>query len=276
MADDGELTEPGGEGGGGLPEHSAAPGTAMEGLPGLRRWRRAFNFDWDALQEAVADIKPGCDWDAPNGKTYRVTRLRASRRPGGRGTLELEHALADDVDWWGLDFEEVSLPIRSWTSASSGDGPDLAKLAQWEARRQSEPAAYAAYKYSGDNALEGITRTLAEKIAAGVERYTAHLPVIFRKSRYTDVPPDVGAGLDKTGAPSEPSGWTGAGGGSDAGQQSVQRILSALGDGWTWLKTGDRLTPLDDGTWARIETWRGARRVDADLYPAAAGGGENP
>jgi len=266
--------ETGGGGAGGLPEHSAAPEASLEGLPGLRRWRKSFNFGWDALLEALAGVRPGCDWEAPNGLTYRVCGFRARRRPGGRALLELEHALTDFVDWWGLDFEEAVLPVRSWVPAS-GDAPDLAKVALWEARRESEPAAYAAFKYSGETALEGNDLLLARKIAEGRSSYVVHLPVITRKSRYTEVPPDAGAGLDRTGDPSEPDGWTGAGGGSGQGQQAIERILAALGGGWTWLKTADRLTPLDDGTWARFETWQGGRSVDADLYPpASAGGGE--
>lgn len=198
------------------------------------------------------------------------TGVSVSRKMGGLCEVTFQYAALYKLEVWNVDFAEVSKDIKTWlveqyTNKSTLEidrdvWKEIGKINQWEMQRSNEAwDPWSNFLYDGKNKLggkNGWTLKLAEKIMKGVTNYIIYAPVITR-TRTFPFRPYVGT-IGKISKPKSEDGWHGFNN-------------ETLPSDWTelakeWLKTAERSTSNQDGTFTLVEQWQGADQVDHDLY----------
>lgn len=244
-------------------------------LPGMRKCTMSWAGTFDACKAKSDSIFVGCFSDVGDeGTKVCFCYSQLTRRPGDRAEFTATWVLLTMVDYWSVDYAEISKPIKTWNADADVEvKPHLDLITRWEALRTTDPAAYASYQYDATDSskvLDGATRQLAEMIYKWqISSYTIHRPICTRTSVNIGLPTDIGKNLDKQVAPDEPDGWEPAGSSAtDVSSSKAPARIAALAK--VWVKTSDRATPNNDGTYTRVEQWTGMDSVNSDLYPAAA------
>lgn len=195
-----------------------------------------------------------------------VTANVMKRGNGGVWQATIQFATLYEISFWNIDFAEVSKDIKTWlVEQYTHDGyvhpkvwDELAKVAQWEHQREVEAwVTWQNFQYNSEgDTLEGMTRTLAEKIMKGVQTYSIYAPVITVTTIYVTKPELWETGT--IGTRCNPQGFPGF-----EGEDYVDWCDKAN----DWLKVGQKSNSNSDGTFTLVEQWQGADEVDPDLYP---------
>lgn len=221
---------------------------------------------------AVAAERPARG-TAVSGFDGRVTESRLVHGRGGKGVLTVI-LLAEAVSApepnpedpeptplflrWEINWLPTEKPITSNPKlVTQGSGTTQTCIDEVEAWRSSPQQRKRNYQIpkaelTGEAdprtdadwvALTGESLKVAQKIAAGVEAWLEFNPVVTRVRIYATRVLTGGCGM--IGAPT----------------------VSVTG--YQYLKNGDNMVQLADGTWQRTETWQGSAKWDTDLYEAA-------
>lgn len=232
--------------------------------PGVIKRTWVYHGPYTVLAADLEKMVVGRPFTREDGQTVFLSGGELSADEPGHGLLTVTGASVQRVEYWSLDFEEISKDIRAW-KAGANDAPDLAQLRRWEALEGEFPAAYADYAYeveedgSTKSALTGNTLKLAQMILEkGYTSFTVHAPVITRATYWDSFPVGMGASLDRVVTPGVRSGWVMAG--------NNVSVASFTGLKAMWMNTTDRCAVNPDGIFERTEQWLGADDFDPDLY----------
>lgn len=167
---------------------------------------------------------------------------------------------------FGLDWTEVSKPIRTWRADKEDDAPDLGLIRRWEEQREANPAAYYDLKVDGKE-LEGGTRKLAWFISRGIETYPRYAPVLTMQLvvQGPQAAWEAQYRVGTVGDPACPLGWT-----DPAGRSAGAFLAGVLdpdgGTAYTWLLVKSVLSPRPDGSFTWNLAWQGADAIETGLY----------
>lgn len=222
----------------------------------------------------VGNSDDGSVSDLPDGESdtsgaygaRKITSAVLTRGPGGVGRLAVTCAQNVHAVLFGLDWTEVSKPIRTWHANKEDDAPDLGTIRRWEEQREANPAAYYDFRVGGEE-LEGSTRKLAWFISRGIDTYPRYAPVLTMQlvvqgpQAAWEAQYRVGA----VGAPSCPLGWT------DPAGRTAEAFLAGVvdpesGTAYSWLLVKSVLSPRPDGSFTWNLAWQGADAIETDLY----------
>lgn len=227
----------------------------------------------------VGNADDGSLSDLPDGESdsngaygaRKITSAVLTRGPGGVGRLAVTCAQNVHAVLFGLDWVEVSKPIRTWRADRGEKAPDLGEIRKWEEQREANPAAYYDFKVSGKE-MEGNTRKLAEFISRGIETYSRYAPV-FTMQLVVQSPHaawEAKYRVGTVGDPACPLGWT------DPAGRSADDFLSGVinpedGTAYTWMLVKSVLSPRPDGCFTWNLAWQGADSIETDLYGSEDG-----
>lgn len=237
----------------------------------------SYQGSWSKIVEKAKDFVVGgvvaCDLEAGEGDTGaigapRVSTVTTTRGVGGVSRTTVVITQNRHVCSFGVDWTEVSKPIRTWHADRGSGAPDLERIRTWEAQKEGSPASYYGLKI-GNTPLDGDTRKLASFIAKGIETYSRYAPVVTvacnieSPERVGELYPQIGAVSDE---PPAPNGWTNAAGKTLADIVNGIGNSPTTGEPYEWLLVKSQITQNGDGTFAWNICWQGADSIERDLY----------
>lgn len=254
--------------------------------PTVNRADATWTGPYSKLLGILAGIKIGDsarngDFDLPEGSSdsngdfgpCRYSGAVLNRTPGNNGRLVVSVVQTVHSAVFGIDWVEVSKPIRTWHADKADGAPDLGKIREWETQKEGNPKAYWGDDENnkgpsiGSTELEGDTLELARFIAKGIETYSLYAPV-FTISLTIDQAnrgDEGGLRIGSIGDPQCPYGW------KDARGRSAEDIYGnyanpVTGNPYTWMLVKSTITPNADGTHQWNLAWQGADSIDEKLY----------
>lgn len=220
---------------------------------------------------SLSDLPDGESDTSGNYGARKITSAVLTRGPGGVGRLAVTCAQNVHAVLFGLDWVEVSKPIRTWRADRGENAPDLGKIRKWEDSREGSPDAYYGFKVGGEE-MEGSTRKLASFIARGIESYPRYAPVLTMQLvvQGPQAAWEAKYRVGTVGDPTCPLGWT------DPAGRSAEDFLAGVldpedGTAYTWLLVKSVLSPRPDGCFTWNLAWQGADGIDTDLYGSEDG-----
>lgn len=198
-----------------------------------------------------------------------VSDVKLTRENGNAGRLVVTFTQNRARAFVSVDFTEVQRPIRNWKADAGGEGsqqggddaPDLAKIREWEAKKESNYSEYADFK-----GLSGNTKKLAEMIFKGIETFSVYAPVVTVTLTTFSFPQvdlyRIGKKFDE---PKIPYGWKEI---HDTSMESiVQRFVKENSDnGYTWVLGSSKVTHTANGTYQWVLQYQACDSVEEVLF----------
>ena len=240
-------------------------------VPGIRRVTLTYQGTWAYLKaEMLNKMRMGCTWDVQNTgmEDQLISSARLTRGDGDVCTMTVTLLEDAPTEFWSVEYATLTKDIRTWKAdtENADDKPDLSKIRSWEAlKRSGDLESYNAFLPAvGEEPMEGNTRKLAEKIAAGITCYTMHTPVVTRTVTTTEPASYLAEAkyLDKKYTPCTLK-LEGNEEVKVAGRVTAESFAGLKTD---WVFTNLRVTANSDGTFTCVAQWTGADAVDKDLY----------
>lgn len=192
-----------------------------------------------------------------------VSEARLTRENGNVGRLVVTYVQNRARAFVSVDHVEVQRPIKTWRADLDDDAPDLAKIREWEAKKETDYSAYADYSGlpRGSN-----TRKLAELIFKGIETYSVYVPVVTVTLTTFSFPQLSLYPVGKTyNSPEVPYSW------DEMHGRNIDAIVSNLSkpssqNGYKWVLASSKCTPNANGTYQWVLQYQACDDVEEVLF----------
>jgi hypothetical protein len=216
--------------------------------------------------ETECDLPDGTSDTNAAGTGYGyafVSDVRLTRENGNVGRLVVTYSQNRARAFVSVDFAEVQRPIRTWRADDDKDAPDLAKIREWEAKKETDYTAYADFS---EIPRRSNTRRLAEMIFKGIETYSVYVPVVTVTMTTFSFPHlyryPVGKAYDD---PEVPYGW------DEVHGRNIDDVVANLSkpdsqDGYKWVLASSKCTPNANGTYQWVLQYQACDSVEEVLF----------